>query len=503
MEINNLTFNTMDTQKTCASIEPCIVKNADAHNQRKVKLEGIREELTKENVYYLNVNADERYRFIKSEYERTVGQRMSPHAHPIIEIVVVGLYSKEQAERFKIRVEKEFCFEVLSWAIHKDEGHFDLKTREWFPNYHAHFIADRTIWHHNPITLPQKRHGKTVKDEEGNVIMETKDRYARLIQLKGDIYSRMQDIASEVTGLKRGIPSSKKRLRAIQYKYVQAQKELEGLMLKHSEIVATIDGLNQQRDDLEEKNFEIENRLRGAYEDLKSIGQTIIGAIDMNIDNLHKCGGAEMSLSLRQKKEELERWSIIDPEKSHTSIVELVSSFAATLTSVILALLAVFEAAMANMKKRLAELQKQIKRQSLLQSTKVAIGVLLDKPANEQMRQLVAENQALETKNNELQTELKADQQELMILRSQVSDKKELDNKYRTLVREKNDNANTKNELMAELIYKMQPQDIVRLEYLGFPILLGSNRWDTVKTRVYQKQATKESGTPKKGGPRI
>ena len=497
------------SNKTCVTKEECNVYIAEAHNFRKVRLINIREDLSDRNINYLKVLAAERFELIKSVYRKTVGQRLQPHAQPIIELVVYGMTTKEQSEAFARKLEKKLHCEVLSWAVHLDEGHYDIETGEWIPNYHAHFIVDCTIWTHDLIEAPKRHHGKTVKDQDGQVVMEAKDRYARRRRMGKDELSWLQDLASEVTGLERGTPSTIKRLRAIQYRAAQVQKDIEHLNSKQTEIQNNISQLESQQHKLKEDNVIAEERLNKAYLVLRSTAKMMVSTLDSDVASMHEVIGSEMTLKLRRQRDGLNELASIEPKQTHTPIVGLVSAFAIAIAGVIRILMELFEIAMRKLQKQLSELKKQVQRQSLMHSAKGALTALLDKPANEQVRQLAAENQALreanaalEAQNGELGTVNETNQQELLVLRSEVSANKDLDSRYRDLLRERNATVEAKNILAYDLIARIQPQEIVRLEFLGIPALLGAKRWDVIKTKVNLKHAPQVPGAPKKGGPK-
>lgn len=501
----------MDNKKakkqTCVSIRPCNTRNAEAHNFRKVRLKGIREDLTCQNEYDIRVPISDRMREIKSAYKIAVGQKLQPHANPIIELVVYGLKTREQAETISYRIENEIGGQVLHWAIHNDEGHEDRKTKIWIPNNHGHIAVDLTYWTHDPITAPKRRHGSLVKDEEGNVVLETKDRYARRRHLSQEDCAHLQDIGAEVTGLERGTPSSRKHIDSQQYKAIKLKEDIDWLTQQRDEIHATIDGLNRQREDIEKENVKVEKQLNNAYVELRVVAETLMSTIDSEMTSMHAVIGPEMKLKLRQQREGLNELVSIEPDQTRTPKVGLVSALAIVISMAIRTLLELFEIAMQKLKKQLADLHKQIRSQSLRQSAQSALTALLDKPANEQTKQLTEENQALReanatliAQNNELLTEHKTDQRELSFLRSQASAREGLEGRFRDVVIANSNMVKAIDMFASDLQLKVRPNEIIRLEYLGIPTLLGQKKWETIKTKVNHSQAPKVPGTSKKGG---
>lgn len=77
---------------------------------------------------------------------------MQSTAQPIQEIVLVidKDTTLEQVEKFCDLI-RQLGMTPLSYAMHKDEGHTDVETGEWIPNYHAHIVADTTCWEHKMV----------------------------------------------------------------------------------------------------------------------------------------------------------------------------------------------------------------------------------------------------------------------------------------------------------------------------------------------------------------
>lgn len=496
-------------KQTCVSLEPCKTKNAEAHNFRQVQLKGIRRDLTYLNEYEMIIPISEREQEIKREYKKAVGQKLQPHSNPIVEAVVYGMQTREQMVQFKETIEKEFHVQVLHCALHRDEGHPDRETKQWIPNDHGHFVIDLTIWTHGPITAPKKRHGHLVKDQDGKVVMETKDRYARRRHLTKRDLARLQDIAAEVTGLERGVPSSQKHIQSQRFKAMKLQEDIDWLTQRQKETQAAIDGLNLQREGIEEENVKAETALKNAHVQLRSIAKILISTLDSDVTKMNEVIAPEMAQKLRLQRDGLNELVSIEPDPEQAPKVGLVSALAITIAGVIRTLMELFESAIQKLKKQLAELQKQILNQSLRNSAKSTLAALLDKPANEQAKQLSDENQALrdanaalEAQNRELQAEHKADQSELSFFRSQVSAREGLEQRFREVVLANSTMVKAKDMFESDLVMRVRPDEIVRLEYLGIPTILGSKRWEKVKTRVNQKRAPGVPGTPKKGGPK-
>jgi hypothetical protein len=474
----------MNNTKTCVTIEACNTNIAEAHNFRKVKLDGIRSDLSDQNVYEYKVSASERLAIIKREYKQTVGQRLQSHAHPVIEMVVVGIITRGQAELFVKKIEEKWGVEVLSWAVHVDEGHYDVTSGDWIANYHAHFIVDTTYWTHDPMPGNKKRHGTILRDPKGDAIVECRDRYARRRHFEKEDLSSLQDIAAEVTGLKRGDPSTIQRIRALQYKAIKTQNDLQELSRRQEEMILC--------------NKRLDEQLAGSYQSLRSLARRIIGAVDSHIDIFSVVGGPKRISKINEKRDDLEKWMSLAPEQSSTPLIELVSSFSLTLTDFFLCVFAVFMTAIDELKKQLHILRKE-KARRLKQSAQSAVATLLGKPANEKMKQLAEENQylkktitQLKVQNSDLSCALEKMESEMSLLREHESGRQKERDRYRESLVERSHIQEMKYMLTSDLSAKIQPQEIDRLEYLGLPTLLGSKNWETVKQRVLQNNLYKK-----------
>ncbi len=488
-------------------MEECNTKNAENHMFRLNRQLGLKEELTKNNKYYLKEHVSDRLGKIKNAYYTEVGQAPQPHSQPIRELVIVGMNTEAQVQQYCAELRRTLKVDYLSWAVHLDEGHEDPKTHEWIPNEHAHIIIDLTVWDHDPQPVVKKKHGRCVKDEKGDVIIEMKDRYGRTRHITKDQLAWMQDIAAAITGLERGVSSTQKHIQSQRFKAMKLQEDIDWLSQKQEETQAAIEGLNRQREGIEEENVKAEKALKNAHVQLRSIAKILISTLDSDVAKMNEVIGPGMAQKLRLQRDGLSELVSIEPEPEKAPKAGLVSALAILIAGVIRTLMELFESAIQKLKKQLAELQKQEQNQSLRNSAKSTLAALLDKPANEQAKQLSNENQALReanatliAQNNELLTEHKTDQRELSFLRSQASAREGLEGRFRDVVIANSNMVKAIDMFASDLQLKVRPDEIIRLEYLGIPTLLGQKKWETIKTKVNHSQAPKVPGTSKKGG---
>ncbi len=196
--------------KTSINFKP-VKSDSEIHNFRRKIFSYIRKDLVKNNEYWSEEKISSRLQKIENYCKEKSGRKLQKNAIPIREAVVVikenttMMELQNLAEKLKI----ELGIEVFQIAIHKDEGHYDQDTGEWKANYHAHMVVD----------FQDKTTGKTLKHKSFH-------------------YSKMQDLAAECLRMERGIPGSKKRLEAIEFKLMKKEEDYRNLIRK-IEIIAT------------------------------------------------------------------------------------------------------------------------------------------------------------------------------------------------------------------------------------------------------------------------
>jgi hypothetical protein len=183
---------------TSINIQP-VKAGSESHNLREKELDYVKKELTPLNESISHDTIANRLETINAKYIATVGQQMQKKANPIREGVIVIDKSTEmwQLEELAKAYENRFGMRAIQIHMHNDEGHMDLITQEWKPNYHAHMVFDWT----------DKNTGKSVK-------MNRQD------------MAEMQTLCAKHLGMERGVSSDVKHLNALQFKAQKAQEEL-------------------------------------------------------------------------------------------------------------------------------------------------------------------------------------------------------------------------------------------------------------------------------------
>ena len=226
---NKYSIKQIMAKQTSANMQPCRGGAAERHNRRDKDLDYIRKDLTPLNSYKEWISIESQMKKIRIEYLVATGQKLQATSQPIQEIVLIidRNTTPEQVERF-CELLRTLGMTPLSYAIHKDEGHFDPQTGEWVPNYHAHIIVDTTCWEHRIVERTKKKNGKNVIDPETKKpVKVVVDAYAKTIKFTREDMSRLQDFAAEATGLERGVSSDRIHEEARQFKAREQAREIE------------------------------------------------------------------------------------------------------------------------------------------------------------------------------------------------------------------------------------------------------------------------------------
>ena len=217
-------------KKTSVTLGPCNIGQAEIHNFRLKEMPHVRKDRTPYNRVKIWIPAKEELEKVKREYRKTFHQKMQPRAKPIREVMLIGPATEGKVETFCEKL-SEMGLTPLSYAIHNDEGHYDVSSGEWIPNEHTHILVDITCWD------PEKRISVAVRDKKGKTVFGDDKKplkkdvpaYARSLKLRRNDMRKLQDYAAEALGLERGTPSSARHLNMIQYKIQEKLKELEKL----------------------------------------------------------------------------------------------------------------------------------------------------------------------------------------------------------------------------------------------------------------------------------
>ena len=373
-------------KQTSANMQPCRGESAERHNRRDKDLDYIRQDLTKHNSYKLWTTIADQMQKIREEYEKATGQKLQSTAQPIQEIVLVIDMdtTAKQVEDFCDKL-KTMGMTPLSYAIHKDEGHYDKETGEWVPNYHAHIIVDTTCWEHKMVERTKKKNGKNVINPKTKKPEKIKvDAYAKTIKFTREDMSRLQDFAAEATGLERGVASDKVHEEARRFKAKAQAKEI-------MEQAETIEG---QKALIAEQ----EQTIRACVVEMQEQGKSVVKNFDEQTGNLQK-NGLELDKALIERRNWLETASNDDIEqKAPVAVLQMLRPISDAITVVAMAAAAMASAiadsvsrSVLEKQKMLTALTRQIKEQSIWKSTKGAILSLVNKPANRQVENLQEE----------------------------------------------------------------------------------------------------------------
>ena len=165
---------------------------------------------------------------IESYCKEKSGRKLQKNAMPVREAVVVIKENTTMQDLHNLskRLEEELKIRVFQITIHKDEGHYDKDTKEWKPNYHAHFVAD---WQ-------DLETGKTLKHQSFH-------------------YSKMQDLAAECLEMERGVSGSLARLEAVEFKINKKEEDLKILEERYNEMKSEMESKKSEELIVKESDF--------------------------------------------------------------------------------------------------------------------------------------------------------------------------------------------------------------------------------------------------------
>lgn len=526
-------------KQTSANMQPCRGESAERHNRRDKDLDYIRRDLTKHNSYKLWTTIADQMKKIRQEYEKATGQKLQSTAQPIQEIVLVidKDTTAEQVEKFCDKL-KTMGMTPLSYAIHKDEGHYDKETGEWVPNYHAHIIVDTTCWEHKMVERTKKKNGKNVINPTTKKPEKVKvDAYAKTIKFTREDMSRLQDFAAGATGLKRGVSSDKVHEDARRFKANAQAKEI-------MEQAKTIEG---QKALIAEQ----EQTIRTCVVAMQEQGRTVVKNFDEQADNLQK-SGLEPDKALVERRNWLDTASNVDIEKeAPATVLQMLRPLSDSITVVAMAAAAIASTIADSVsrsaqekQKMLTALTRQIKEQSIWKSTKGAILSLMNRPANrqvedlqEELREVRAELEDTKARFEEARIAFEQEKQEMTdallseeynndLLQNQLNDAEKLNNKLLEGLRKGNSDylalkdeyektlqecrdikarfnklrENTGKRLRSiaiSLVDHASPELRQKYETRGLPSFIGEQLWasvvDTKEERVAKHAAQKET----------
>jgi hypothetical protein len=177
-----------------------VTLGSEAHNQRTKILTYVKTELTPDNESFVLSSISDTRADIQNRYKKSTGQKMQDKANPIREgvLLISKEHTIEDLKRLSFEIEKSFGIRTIQAYTHKDEGHEDVITKEWKPNFHAHMIFDWT----------NKESGKTIK-------MSRED------------MSELQTIVANSLKLERGTKSTKKHITSTRFKSAKEEQDFE------------------------------------------------------------------------------------------------------------------------------------------------------------------------------------------------------------------------------------------------------------------------------------
>lgn len=494
-------------------MKPCKGEVAELHNQRLKELDYIRKDLSDQNTYVVWATVKEQMRKIRDEYNKVTGQKLQPSAEPIREIVVVtdDNTTSEHIEKF-CELIKQLGMTPLSFAIHRDEGHYDSITGEWMPNFHAHIIVDTTCWEHRSVERTKKSWGRNIIDPVTRKPVKTGvDGYAKTIKFTRRDMSRLQDFAAEATGLKRGKSSDRKHLNSLSFKVEKLANEVKRLM-----------SINE---DQKAKIAAHENEIRGHVKVLQNRGKEVLRTFD---DQVRRMTGSNLAIGeiAQNQRNELSSETEEDVSEAHmTDLVQHVSLLSGTIADVAMATTVMVMTEVDGLKKKiderrsvLEELTARIRHISIWAAIKGALNTLLGRPANRQVEKVMHKNEE-QGKTISIMTEKVSE-----LKSATAKSGKDLEARERTIVykdkrmnelrQEKGELIHTihqkdteirhlkaqlqgqerrrKKQIAENLLDNATPEQIQQYERQGLPELIGDDIWTEAKATIEYRRGVRE-----------
>ena len=199
---------------------------SQSHNLRQRTFDYVRKELTPLNKSYGNMKPHPE---VIEELKKIIKEKTGRSAQAKAKFLIEGvfLFKKDHTDAELVQVVnnfgKKFNVSLKELHIHRDEGHYDKKTNEWKPNYHAHLVVENI----------NRETGKSVKWDKEDL-------------------SRIQDYFAEALNMQRGIKSDRKHLGALEYKVKKEQEQLDKI-------------LNEKLATYNKRAFEIQGKIFSDY----------------------------------------------------------------------------------------------------------------------------------------------------------------------------------------------------------------------------------------------
>ncbi len=492
-------------KQTSANMQPCKGGAAERHNRREKELEYVRKDLTHLNSYREWTSISQQMDKIRPEYEAATGQKMQSTAQPIQEIVLVidEDTTPAQVERF-CELTRNLGMTPLSYAIHKDEGHWDAETGEWKPNHHAHIIVDTTCWEHRMTERTKKKNGKNVIDPKTHKPVKVMvDAYAKTIKFTREDMSRLQDYAAEATGLERGVSSDRMHEDARQFKAREQARE----------ILAQAETLREQQKQIESQ----EATIRSSVADMQQQGREIVRTYDAQVGQMEEMD-IRPDRELQKRRDWLDQTSNTDmTTKPAGYLLNLLQPLSSAITVLAMAASAMATAMVKSITRTVEERQKtltaltrQIKGMSIWKSTKSAVLTLLDKPAKRisEMERKIA---SLSDEKSAVVNQLKASESNLEVAKNTNVSRLEDIRKLQSMVNKDQRTINSWmrdfKQIAEDLVDHSTPEQIQEYESRGLHKSIGVDIWkhakDTSKERIEQREREQSQGQGRSRGMRL
>lgn len=182
------------------NIQP-VKTHSESHNNRLVKLDYARVDLSSENQSWSIRSIAETIATTKVLVKEKTGRAMQEKATPVREGVVnlEAHHTIEDLKNLGKVLEERFGIKAIQAYVHRDEGHY-TKEKKWIPNYHGHIVFN---W--------------------------TNENTGKAVRLNREDMRDFQTVVAETLGMNRGVASDKKHLNSLQFKVKAKIEDLAAL----------------------------------------------------------------------------------------------------------------------------------------------------------------------------------------------------------------------------------------------------------------------------------
>lgn len=218
---------------------------SEEHNKRLKELDYVRKDLTPTNQTWEECSQASRLESIKERYKATTGQKLQKKATPIREGVVVLDDQVSMSNLFDFAEKLRSRFSIDCFQIALHNDEGSWHDGKWKANRHAHMVFDWT----------DKVTGKSIK-------------------LNRQQMAEIQTLCADCMNMERGVSSDVQHLSSIQFKEAKAKEELEKAMKEKKK--AQLEAKKAEATRKEEERKASEAKAKAAKAEVRAVGGVLV-----------------------------------------------------------------------------------------------------------------------------------------------------------------------------------------------------------------------------------